>query len=87
MLFQVFLNHHAAHRMSDQHRRSWQGRRRLGQVGDVIDQPPGVQVLVALAEAVAAQADGMRLITMPGEVGQEIDIPRSGIRERAMHEQ
>ena len=73
--------------MTDQQRRPGHGLHRLVQIGDVISQPPGMQMRVARAQAVTAQTDRVSFITVPGKPGQKVFIPDPGVRKRTVDEQ
>lgn len=87
MLFQILLNHHATHRMTNHDGRTGKACGDFFKIGDIVSQPPGRDALETFAAAMTAQTEGMGFIAMLGEVRQKVIAPDACIRKRAMQEQ
>ena len=86
MVFKPFLNDHAAQRMPYKDRSNAEMLYDLVQVTDVIRQTRQEAICPAFASIVSAQTECMGLVTLLGEIGQEVFVPDPGAATGTMDE-
>ena len=84
--FEVLLDNQPTHRVTDHDWRLGQGRRRFGDVCDVVGDPVPAQALAVGVGSVTAEVDRLHQPAAVGEVTEEMLLPTPCTMPGAMHE-
>ena len=87
VVLKPFLHHHPAERMSDKNGHGAQATDDLVQVMDVIGHADLVNETLLFALAMPTQTEGMRFVTLLGEIGEEMLVPHPGAPKGTVYEE